>query len=94
MTAEDFKAWREQLGLSQIKAAKVLGLSRSTVNLYELGNRWDEGRPVEIPRVVALACAAIFHRLEPWGEVTTAEDKSGAEEVISRRRSVRRKAPP
>ena len=66
MTPDDFKAWRAAMGFNQIEAAKALGLSKSSIELYEKGRRRDDGRPVEIPLTVALSCTALFHRLEPW----------------------------
>jgi transcriptional regulator with XRE-family HTH domain len=35
MTADDFKAWRERMGLTQQAAAEALGLSLRTVQGYE-----------------------------------------------------------
>jgi DNA-binding XRE family transcriptional regulator len=61
MTPEQFKTWRKTCGLSQEKAADALGIGRRTVQDYE-------AEKYEIPRSIALACAAIFHRLEPWGD--------------------------
>lgn len=66
MTHEDFKAWRSAMDLSQAAAADALGLSKATVENYDRGTRREDGRPVEIPKHVALACAALWHRLEPW----------------------------
>jgi len=66
MNPDDFKAWRQAMGLSQQKAAEVLGISKSSVELYEAGKRRDDGRPVEIPKTVALACAAVAKGLAPW----------------------------
>ena len=70
MTPADFKDWRNQMGFSIVAAEKALGLSKSTIDLYEAGKRRDTGAPVEIPHTVALACAALYHRLEPWGGTT------------------------
>ncbi len=67
MTHEDFKNWRKKMGLTQQQAADVLGLSKATIENYDKGVRREDGRPVVIPRVVALACAAIEHKLEPFG---------------------------
>lgn len=67
MTADDFKAWRKEMGFTQVQAAEALGISRPSVELYELGVRRDNGKAVVIPLTVALACKALFHRLEPWG---------------------------
>lgn len=78
MTPDDFKAWRMTVGLSQQAAADALGISKGSVELYEAGKRRDDGRPVAIPKTVALACAALYHKLQPWGandsrEVTAVE---------------------
>lgn len=67
MTPEEFKRWRKALGFSQERAAAALGMSRSMVVNYEAGKRREDGRLVEIPRVVALACAAVAAGLEPVG---------------------------
>lgn len=64
MTPTDLQAWRQRLGLSKAEAAEALGLSYSGYRYYEAGER--DGKPVEIPRTVALACAAIAFGLPPW----------------------------
>lgn len=68
MTADDFKAWRTRMNYTRPAAAEALGLSRQTIENYERGQRLEDGRPVVIPRSIALACAAIYHRLKPWSE--------------------------
>lgn len=68
MSPDDFKAWRTTMGLSQQAAADALGISKGSVELYEAGKRRDDGRPVVIPKTVALACAALYHRLMPWSQ--------------------------
>jgi DNA-binding XRE family transcriptional regulator len=67
MTADEFKVWRKMMRLSQVAAAQALGLSKTSIELYERGSRRDDQRPVHIPRTVALACAAVFAGLAPWG---------------------------
>jgi transcriptional regulator with XRE-family HTH domain len=62
MNAAEFKAWRNSLDLSQRAAAKVLGVSSVTVQLYERGYRHDDGRPVIIPERIALACEEVTRR--------------------------------
>lgn len=68
MSPDSFKAWRTIMDLSQLKAGEALGLSKGTIENYERGSRREDGRPVEIPRHIALACAALYHRIEPWKE--------------------------
>lgn len=57
MEPEDFKRWRKSLGLSQKDAAHALGLKRRVVQYYEKGER--DGKDLEIPRYIRLACAAL-----------------------------------
>jgi transcriptional regulator with XRE-family HTH domain len=65
MSPHRFRQWRDTLGLTQSEAAKALGIGLSTLQLYERGRRFDDNRPVEIPRTVAMACAALEAGLEP-----------------------------
>jgi transcriptional regulator with XRE-family HTH domain len=64
MTPNDLTAWRQRLRLTKAQAADALGLSYSAYRYYEAGER--DGKPVEIPRTVALACAAVAFGLPPW----------------------------
>lgn len=57
MTPELFRKWRKSLGLKQKDAAEVLGLKKRMIQYYEKGDR--NGRPVEIPKAVRLACYAL-----------------------------------
>lgn len=60
MTSSDFRAWRRRMRFTQAAAADALGISAGSVELYERGRRRGaDPRPVEIPRTVSLACAAI-----------------------------------
>ena len=45
----DFKKWRKKLGINQIVAGELLGMSRGAVQYWE-----SDLRPV--PRAVELAC--------------------------------------
>jgi DNA-binding transcriptional regulator YiaG len=60
MTADDMKAWRQTMGLSQRAAAAVLGVSSGAVE------HWERGL-YRIDRRTALACAALHAGLTPWG---------------------------
>jgi transcriptional regulator with XRE-family HTH domain len=63
MTPDDFKAWRKAMEMNQAQAGEALGLTRETIVNYEAGKRRDNGKPVVIPKTVALACLAIQHGL-------------------------------
>ena len=64
---KDFKRWRKNLKLSQKEAADLLGLKPRMVQYYERGER--DGKKVNIPKAVRLACNAILiqrvERLDP-----------------------------
>ncbi len=57
MNAEQFRKWRKSLKLKQHDAAELLGLKKRMIQYYEKGDR--DGRTVEIPKSVRLACYAI-----------------------------------
>lgn len=57
MTPDQFRAWRKSLGLKQKEAADRLGLKKRMIQYYEKGER--DGKSVEIPKTVRLACYAL-----------------------------------
>lgn len=57
MTPKAFKHWRKSLNMSQKEAAEALGLKHRIVQYYEKGER--DGKPIQIPKAVRLACWAI-----------------------------------
>lgn len=59
MKASDLIAWRKRLNLTQAAAAAQLGCGRRSLQ------QWEKG--AEIPRYIALACAAIAQGLPPAG---------------------------
>lgn len=67
MTPADLEAWRAAmagpLGRKPTRAAcsKALGISKNTWRRYETGQ-------APVPRVVALACAALIRGIKPWPE--------------------------
>jgi hypothetical protein len=65
MTPESLKAWRQRMRWSGATAAKELGLSVTGYFLYEKGKPLAGKKPRAIPKTVALACAAITHRIPP-----------------------------
>lgn len=57
MTAADLRAWQQAMGYTQQQAADALGVSWATYKRYLTG---------EVPRTVALACAALAAKLDEW----------------------------
>lgn len=60
MSADDFNAWLDHMGISGLEAARRLGVSKNTVPRYKI-----EGAPLHI----GLACAALAFGLPPWRKV-------------------------
>jgi transcriptional regulator with XRE-family HTH domain len=65
MTSEQFKQWRDRTQMSQQEAADALGISKASVINYESGTRREDDRPVVIPKIVELACAALTFGITP-----------------------------
>jgi len=57
MDGDAFRHWRKRHKMSQKDAAKALGLKPRIIQYYEKGER--DGKKVEIPLSVRLACYAI-----------------------------------
>lgn len=71
MTPDQFRDWRRALGLKQKDAAERLGLKKRMIQYYEKGHR--DGRPVEIPKAVRLACFALSQGIGDFDGVSTTE---------------------
>ena len=66
MTPEELRSWQAHMGLTYDTAAAALGVSRSTYADWVAGRSRTTGKPIKISRTVALACAALAARLEPY----------------------------
>jgi len=64
MDSERFRQWRRSLGLKQKDAADRLGLKKRVIQYYEKGDR--DGKRVEIPKSVELACLALSLGVEHY----------------------------
>jgi len=64
MDSDGFRSWRRGLGLKQKDAADRLGLKKRVIQYYEKGDR--DGKRVEIPRSVELACFALSLGVERY----------------------------
>ena len=59
MTPADFRAWHEAMGYTYDTGAAALGVSRGTYADWLAGRSRTTGKPIQISRLVALACAAL-----------------------------------
>ncbi|MDJ0948066.1 MAG: helix-turn-helix transcriptional regulator [Alphaproteobacteria bacterium] len=64
MGPSDFRRWRKSLNWTQKQAAEALGLKRRVLQYYEKGER--DGKKVEVPKTVRLACYAISQGISDY----------------------------
>ena len=57
MTGEAFRRWLKAMKISGAQAAELLGVHKNTVTRFKRDGT---------DRAIALACAALWHRLGPW----------------------------
>ena len=71
MDPKQFRKWRRSLDLKQRDAAELLGLKKRMIQYYESGER--DGKPVEVPKYVRLACYALSQNVADFdGDAVTA----------------------
>ena len=77
MTSSQFRAWRKAQGLRQKEAADLLGLKKRMIQYYEKGER--DGKKVEIPKTVRLACYALSQGIADFDgtEISTLSEPEG-----------------
>lgn len=68
MTPADLRAWRESLPLTPPKAAQALGVSYATYRDWEAGTSRTSGKPITLPPMLGLACAALAAGLAPYAQ--------------------------
>ena len=73
MKPGEFRAWRKALGLKQKEAAERLGLKKRVIQYYERGHR--DGRDIEIPKSVELACYALTHGVAAYDGAVPAKKR-------------------
>ena len=91
MTPKQFRAWRKANNWKQKELAERLGLKRRMIQYYERGDR--DGKAVEIPKTVRLACYAVAcgveefdgHSVEWSSEPIEPMGTSGADSLASPR---------
>lgn len=68
-SSKAFSLWRKRMNFTYRETAKNLGICVASVGFYSVGtrkdNKEDEGKSVEVPKVVLLACSAVENKLPP-----------------------------
>ena len=65
MTPTDLRAWQQAMGYTYDTAAQALGVSRAAYADWIAGRSRTTGKPIQISRLVALACAALAAGIDP-----------------------------
>ena len=76
MSPVEFRTWRKAMGFKQKEAADVLGLKKRMIQYYEKGER--DGKNVEIPKTVRLACYAVMQGVGDFDGTNTTPLSDGA----------------
>ena len=66
MTPAEFRDWQAHMGLTVRATAELLGAAPSTVQDWRTGVSRSTGQPIELPRILALACGALAAGVGPW----------------------------
>lgn len=66
MTPDDLRAWQAHMGYTYDTAAQALGVSRAAYADWIAGRSRTTGKPIQISRIVALACAALAAGLDAY----------------------------
>lgn len=79
MTADEFNALPDKLGISRAELARRIGIAPNSATAYAGGRK-------PVPLTVALACAAIAAGLGPYGspEVSSSGGSGGSQETLQR----------
>lgn len=66
MTPADLRAWQAHMGWSGREAARRLGVSSGTYRDWLAGTSRTTGKPITLPPLLGLACAALAAGMGPW----------------------------
>lgn len=66
MTPADLHAWQSSIGLTAPKAAVALGVSYATYRDWLAGVSRTTGKPIKLPPMLGLACAALAAGMNEW----------------------------
>ncbi len=66
MTPADLRAWQAHMGLTYDSAARALGVSRAAYADWIAGRSRTTKKPIALPPMLGLACAALAAGLGEW----------------------------
>ena len=69
MTPADLRAWQAHMGISGREAARRLGVAPGTYQDWVTGTSRTTGKPIQISRLVSLACAALAAGMGEWTQL-------------------------
>ena len=76
MTPADLRAWQAHMGISGREAARRLGVAPGTYQDWVTGTSRTPGKPIQISRLVALACAALAAGVGEWAAAASVSSHS------------------
>lgn len=66
VTPTEFRAWHKAMNYTYDTGAAALGVSRGKYADWLAGRSRTTGKPIQVSRTVALACAALAAGLDAW----------------------------
>ena len=66
LTPADLRAWQSHMGISGREAARRLGVSPGTYQDWVTGTSRTTKKPIALPPMLGLACAALAAGLGEW----------------------------
>lgn len=66
MTPGDLQVWQQAMGISGLEAARRLGVSSATYRDWLAGVSRTTGKPIKLPPMLGLACAALAAGVGEW----------------------------
>ncbi len=69
MKSTELRAWQAQIGISGLEAARRLGVSSATYRDWLAGTSRTTGKPIKLPPLLGLACAALAAGMGEWAAI-------------------------
>ena len=69
MKSTELRAWQAPIGISGLEAARRLGVSSATYRDWLAGTSRTTGKPIKLPPLLGLACAALAAGMGEWAAI-------------------------